>query len=490
MSEGSKVKIGSKVRIMLPNGDIHILSSRTGKTLRRILTYKKGAWYNNENKKANFNGKDETLLLKKLKALQGTKSLKVPKKVKKTPPKSLKVPKKVVKKPKNLEPKETLEDITKIKVGDNFLCTYKKYTFFVKKAPATMGSGYILVEELKDGSQEGIPGLFDKVKAALLYFKKIKEISDEEAHRIKTNKGGRVLNKINWHVNDRIVFAYLGAFYIGSVVQVLKDWMTEQIKTVVAKRDGEEERIELDVTELNILGKGIDEQNTEPIPPQDIDKWIIEEKEKIKKFSYVLDERADLPESINLEKHWQVFIKKIFTQIKEPVFKKMVREHMLEYPLKIIEPVDNPGLEGQYWNNLNTVDLNWKHILNCNKRAAITLVHEVIHYKLFPVKNKLRTLINNHIFKILGINKLDPKIKTWAKVFLAPKKKMKGFSHARVKKLVGLTFKEPDMYYALTYFNEVPATILSYVAVGDKLEKPMDKLAELIYTEFEHQLKK
>lgn len=503
MKEGTKVKIGTRVRIMLPSGDIHVLSSRTGKVLKLLLKYRKGEWYNASGNLAKFSPKDKRVLTRKLAALKSKKAPTrkvVPKKPKLVPKKPKTAPTKVKKALKKIKPKapstkvriEELKGMTKLKMGNQFLCTYKNFTFFLRKATPAQGKGWVIVEELKDGNQKGMPGVFKTPDSAMLYFKKIKDVSEDELKRIKEQKGGRVLEKLEWAEGERIVYDDRGAFRIGTVTKTFKDWMTGKASRLLVTFDGDDMQLDIMTNDPRILGKGIAKQNKEPISPADIDKWIKKEAKKKREYSFVLAPNVDLP--IAIEDHWKKFVTKVFKFIKDPVFRKMVQEYMLDHPLKIIEADPSTGLMGRYWSRLNEVSINWKHIVRPDDKAAMVLTHEIIHYKTYPVKSKIKAWLKKEIFKILDLNPHDPKIKNWAGKFFADTiNPRKGPLSARrtaklLEKFRGLDQK---FLYGLTNYFEVPSTYLSLTATGTKIEDEyLAELAEMTYQKFEQQLKK
>ena len=505
MAEGTKIKIGTKIRLLLPSGDIHAMSKKTSEPLRKIYNYEDGNWYTSGGREVQFEGNDKALLLKKLKALQkkspskptrktSKKPTKSPKKLTRVPkvPKTSKEPKTQVPKPKGPKSRiEELKGVTKMKLGDQYLCTYKSLTFFIRKSPESRGKGWVIVEELKDGSQSGLPGVFKTPDSAILYYKKVSDVAADEVERIRKSKGGKVLDKIKWKEGDRIVYDNLGAFRIGTIRQALIDPWTKMPYLLYVQLDGEKETLDIETKDPAILGRGVPKENTEPIPPGDIDKWIKKEKEEKKKYSFVMDERVNLP--IAIEDYWDNFTKKVFTYIKREPFKKMVHEYMLDYPLIIIEPDPLSGKAGSYWGATNAVKINWKHIVKVDEDAAVTLVHEVIHYKTWPIKSKVKNWLKKNIYDVLNLNKHNPKIKTWEKKFFKdPTLKNIPWSTKRLRKLLEDYGGEPhDYLYALTNYLEAQSSLHSLVAVGKKIINPLlAKLEAMLLTEFEAQLKK
>ena len=538
MEEGTKVKIGKKTRIILPSGNIHRLSSATGKILGLVLEYKKGEWYNAKGKIAQFDPKDKKALLTKLRALQkkaGKKSTKTAKKPTPKVKKPTKVPKKATKlteedkaalkklKTKKVQPKtpkvknpkkpvkkknttqkplpssklrvKDLQGMTQVKVGNQYICTFEKHTFYVRPAPATQGKGWMLVDELPNGDQAGIPGVFKTPENAMHYYKKLKEVDEQEMERIKKHKGGRLVKKTSWKQNDRIVIVINNTFRIGKVVKVHYDWLIKNLPTeldILLDGDGAgRDVINLKVDDTSIMGKGIAKESKEPIPPVDIDKWIVKEKGSDKKeYSYILHPKLDLP--IPLEEHWKKFKKDIWKFIKDPMYKKMCQEYMLEWPLEITEPDPSSGNLGTFWEPANKVSLNWKLIVKPDAKAAMTLVHEVVHYKLSPVRNKILAFLKKNVHKVMGLNPGDPKVKLWFARYATDKfsRKKLPLSAKRVSKLLDLTV-DHFTAYGLTHYFETPATYLGLKAVGMKLDLPQTrKLADMLEEEFKAQLKK
>jgi hypothetical protein len=350
----------------------------------------------------------------------------------------------------------------------------------------------VIVEELKDGSQKGMPGVFKNPDSAMLYFKKIKDTSEEEIQRIKEQKGGNVLEKLEWKEGERIVYDDRGAFRIGTVTKTFKDWMTGKASRLQVTFDGDTNVLDIVTSDPHILGKGIAKESKDPIPPSDINKWIKKEGKKKREYSFVLAPTVDLP--IAIEDYTNKFTTKIFKLIKDPVYRKMVQEYMLDHPLKVIEPDPSTGLMGAYWSQLNEVSINWKHIVKPDEKAAMVLTHEIVHYKTYPVKSKIKAWLKKEIFEILGLNPRDPKVKNWAARFFAdtinPKKGP--LSTRRVSKLLE-KFKGLDQkfLYGLTNYFEVPSTFLSLVATGTKIDNEyLAELAKMTYEKFEQQLKK
>ncbi len=386
---------------------------------------------------------------------------------------------------------ENLQDMTKIKIGKQYLCTYNEITFFVRPAPVSLGNGFILIEELPNGQQEGMPGVFKTVDSAMLYFKKKKDVSQADEDAIKNLKGGHDLKSIDWKKDDRIIYDDKGAYMIGTVRGVSRDFMTGLNSRIYIMLDNGQYINDLDVRSTNILGKGIAKQNTEPIPIKDIEKWLLKEKEKKQKgYIYILDKGLDLP--VDLDKAWKGYCKKIFNGITDPLYKKMVQDYMSEYPIKIIEPDPVTGPLGSYQSMYNEVRINWKQIMKPDtQEAANTLVHEVIHYKLWPLNKQLLSFLKVNIMDILELDESDPKTRTWFKAYTNAKLNVPPITSLRVRKLLPKFSKySHDILYGLTRYLESPTVYLSLPATGYKLPSPFDKLSEALFEKFQVQLKK
>jgi hypothetical protein len=474
-----------KHRVLMPNGDIYVAYRKTGEPKKVKYVWDGDGWLTPKQKKpAKIGKKTQTKLKKELKKLQaGEKVKKPPKtpKVKKTP--------KIKKTPKVTEPQEPpiakekevtkpvskqgkVKGLTKLELPNGqLLCTFKGKTFFISKS--TVNPKYWLLSvETNDGKRKGISGDFTSIDQACRYFVEMVSRELGEKDRVNNRRGGSVQWKRKWKDRDRIVCDLDGRYYIGTIVsihllelRVIFDFDREVLKESYPQYS--QEAFQFKPGDPKVIGLGIAKVREQPIPYKELENWVIKEEAKEKVYSYKLKEGFNL--TFPVEEEFNSFLKKIPKFINDKYMLKMVQEYLLDHTLIIGDDDQMGDTGGKYWSTLNEVTLHYKYIVDSNKYSAMVLLHEVLHYKMFPVKKQLKTWLKKNILSFLGLEKFknDNSVKAWYKAFLSDYYRQD--THEATKRLrkyacvVGADF---DHMYGLVQFFEAPSVFLSLKATG------------------------
>lgn len=394
-----------------------------------------------------------------------------------------------------------ISDVTNLEIDDGeYLCTYKTKTFFVKKTPSGMKDGWLISEEQRDGSLKAIEGVHKSVEDAMAYYKEMVLRGKKQKERVTKRKGGVALPKDwGWKVGDRLVADINGRFYIGTVSNMFgfSDSMFVKFDSEIENDDGSIAWT-FGKDDPRIVGIGVDKINPKPIPAKNINSWLVSKtKKKAEPYSFILlpdlqrDMQSENPEITRLM--YLNFINSLKRNIKTKFLFRVIDEYLSTHIVSFYKGSGDSmseTVEGIYWNQRNEVSLKWSHIENADSEAALVVIHEVIHYKLWPVRTKLKNFLKKNICDILDLDIDEPSVEKWLKLFIDKNKKL---NVSRIRKLLRYTGWERedfDTLYGLTHFYELPSVVFSFIGSGKPTCKGYEKAYKILYAKFKNQLLK
>ncbi len=395
-----------------------------------------------------------------------------------------------------------MKGLNEIEIGpDEYLCTYAKKTFIVK----LQGNVWTVSEEQRNGSLKVLEGVHDSKQDAIDYYIQTFVHKTERKERIENRKGGSIeVKKWNWKEGDRVIVLLSGKYWLGTVIKVTNNWTIDVIldnRTMSDEFRGSFSGIHFNYDDERIIGRGPEKAREMAIPPSQLEKYLQPEGIEKTEFKISIEPNVDAP----LEEVEKVYMKYIqdLKKFVNPKFYKIIYEFCRDHRVVIFNPSQSgPGGDvlGSYWSVTNDIKLRWENIKTCSQFSAQVTLHEVVHYKMHPVKTTFKNWAKKNIPALIGVNPNDPTIKKWLNLFCKPHYAMtvnksseylaKEITWHMELNLVESTAILFLVQYGLSHFFELPSVIVGLIETGYRVPPKYKTIYVVLFKKFGKQLLK
>lgn len=388
-----------------------------------------------------------------------------------------------------------------------YLVNYKNRVFYVSlRMPTDPYAGWIIDETIK-GNDKRLPGVYETKDKAMFFIKDLANREDAEKRRSLDRKGGTLQKRFELNIMDRALIIFNGEVYTAQIID--RNWAADGVTFVFRTDTGFD--VTLGEQSIDIVGRAIPGAvfNEGPIKRKFLDKYLLVEKEE-RKLSCSVSNTAinwalgqpNLNSGTTTDDivgyftrqylHLcEVSLKKIVSP-NAPFVYKFVLDYLMTHEI-VIEY--NPMTVGSFIPRTNNINLNASSLSRLSTSPddiVTTVVHEVVHYKLWPVENKLRNFLIKNVLRIMEVdpNMIKSVYSVWLKKY-GSKKYSEQWTTEQVRQF-DLFRNLPFMYrYAFCHWLETPAVLISEYAVGREMPNAqIHKLCSTLLRTFRKQLER
>lgn len=389
-----------------------------------------------------------------------------------------------------------------------YLINYKNRIFFVKlRVPGKADQGWVIVEA-NGGNEKIIPGTYTTKETAFSYLQGFVDRELAERDRINNRAGGTDQGRGEFLEGTRLLYDDDGKIYTGLVIERL--FMDGEYHLKIKLDVGKEMMVR--EKSLDILCKTKPDVIVKdgPVKRKYIDKYrFVEEKERGFKvrldtpadimeeaFSELGDEFASVDPAKFLDDMYKVFCEELLKKyIEVPFVYKFCREYFMTH-VTGVNMFNN--VLGNFKFTKNEVGLNYLLFTRlikggeaAERNLVLTAVHEVVHYKVWPLENKMRNWIIKNLPVICGLDVKSFALKKWWKRF-SNKKYSSRFDISDVQRIFQYAARlNGEEAYTLAHWEETPPQLISNWAIGEPLTVfNFDELNTAFIKRFRRQLEK